>query len=97
MTSNITCLQCGGLLGPGDRFCAQCGGPTAAAQADPREAVLMRYCNGRGRFSQDKKFINLQMQMFDPYGRPVVGSLEDGPVLRDGGSVEVYETFDVMP
>ncbi len=40
------------------------------AQADPREQVLMRYCNGRGRFSQDKKFINLQMQMFDPYGRP---------------------------
>jgi serine/threonine protein kinase/uncharacterized protein YjdB len=25
MTTNITCLQCGGLLGPGDRFCAQCG------------------------------------------------------------------------
>jgi hypothetical protein len=40
------------------------------AQADPREQVLMRYCNGRGRFSQDKKYINLQMQMFDPYGRP---------------------------
>jgi hypothetical protein len=40
------------------------------AQADPREQVLMRYCNGRGRFSQDKKFINLQLSMFDPYGRP---------------------------
>jgi len=40
------------------------------AQADPREQVLMRYCNGRGRFSTDKKYINLQMQMFDPYGRP---------------------------
>jgi hypothetical protein len=40
------------------------------AQADPREQVLMRYCNGRGRFSQDKQFINLQMQMFDPYGKP---------------------------
>jgi hypothetical protein len=40
------------------------------AQADPREQVLMRYCNGRGRFSPDKKYINLQMQMFDPYGRP---------------------------
>jgi uncharacterized protein YjdB len=25
MTTPITCLQCGGLLGPGDRFCAQCG------------------------------------------------------------------------
>jgi len=40
------------------------------AQAESREQVLMRYCNGRGRFSPDKKFINLQMQMFDPYGRP---------------------------
>ncbi|HYL05300.1 MAG TPA: hypothetical protein VE075_04635 [Thermoanaerobaculia bacterium] len=40
------------------------------AQASPREQVLMRYCNGRGRFSQDKQYINLQMQMFDPYGRP---------------------------
>ncbi len=25
MTTPITCLQCNGLLGPGDRFCAQCG------------------------------------------------------------------------
>jgi serine/threonine protein kinase/uncharacterized protein YjdB len=25
MTSPIACLQCNGLLGPGDRFCAQCG------------------------------------------------------------------------
>ncbi|HEX2249188.1 MAG TPA: protein kinase, partial [Gemmatimonadales bacterium] len=25
MTTPITCKQCGGLLGPGDRFCAQCG------------------------------------------------------------------------
>jgi serine/threonine protein kinase len=25
MTTSITCLQCGGSLGPGDRFCAQCG------------------------------------------------------------------------
>jgi serine/threonine protein kinase len=25
MTTPIMCLQCGGLLGPGDRFCAQCG------------------------------------------------------------------------
>src|SRR5688572_27528671 len=25
MTSTITCLQCGGQLGPADRFCAQCG------------------------------------------------------------------------
>lgn len=41
-----------------------------AAQADSREQVLMRYCNGRGRFSADKRFINLQMQMFDPFGRP---------------------------
>ena len=40
------------------------------AQADSREQVLVRYCNGRGRFSPDKKYINLQMQMFDPYGRP---------------------------
>jgi hypothetical protein len=38
------------------------------AAANPREEVLMRYCNGRGRFSTDKKFINLQMQMFGPYG-----------------------------
>jgi hypothetical protein len=40
------------------------------AQADPREQVLMRYCNGRGRFSADKQFINLQMSMFEPYGKP---------------------------
>jgi hypothetical protein len=40
------------------------------AKADTREHVLMRYCTGRGRFSQDKKFINLQLQMFDPYGQP---------------------------
>jgi len=40
-----------------------------SAQAAPNESVLVRYCNGRGRFSQDKKFINLQMQMFDPFGR----------------------------
>jgi hypothetical protein len=40
------------------------------AQADKREKVLMRYCNGRCRFSQDKKFINLQAQMFDPDGGP---------------------------
>jgi uncharacterized protein YjdB len=26
MSTPITCLQCGGLLGPGDRFCAECGG-----------------------------------------------------------------------
>ena len=25
MTTPITCLQCGGSLGPDDRFCAQCG------------------------------------------------------------------------
>ncbi len=25
MTTTITCLQCGGSLGPADRFCAQCG------------------------------------------------------------------------
>jgi len=25
MTTPITCLQCNGQLGPGDRFCAQCG------------------------------------------------------------------------
>src|SRR5918999_6279794 len=25
MTSTIPCIQCGGLLGPGDRYCAQCG------------------------------------------------------------------------
>ena len=25
MSTTITCLQCGGSLGPGDRFCAQCG------------------------------------------------------------------------
>jgi uncharacterized protein YjdB len=25
MTTHIPCLQCGGLLGPGDRYCAQCG------------------------------------------------------------------------
>ena len=42
----------------------------AGAQAAPRESVLVRYCNGRGRFSQDKKFINLQMQMLDPGGAP---------------------------
>jgi hypothetical protein len=30
----------------------------------------MRYCNGRGRFSRDKKFITLDLQMFDPYGVP---------------------------
>src|SRR5918993_3752090 len=42
----------------------------SGAQAAPRESVLVRYCNGRGRFSQDKKFINLQMQMFDPSGLP---------------------------
>lgn len=40
------------------------------AQADPREQVLMRYCNGQGHFSQDKHFINLQMEMLDPDGRP---------------------------
>src|ERR1700726_3641184 len=40
------------------------------AQADPREQVLIRYCNGLGRFSADKQFINLQMSMFEPYGRP---------------------------
>ena len=41
--------------------------PAAAA---PHEEVLMRYCNGRGRFSQDKRFINLKMDMFGPYGEP---------------------------
>ena len=40
------------------------------AQADPREQVLMRYFYGRGRFSADKRFINLQMDMFEPYGQP---------------------------
>jgi uncharacterized protein YjdB len=25
MTTTITCLQCGGPLGPGDQYCAQCG------------------------------------------------------------------------
>lgn len=40
------------------------------AQANPHEEVLQRYFYGRGRFSADKKFINLQMDMFEPYGQP---------------------------
>lgn len=40
------------------------------AQAAPREEVLMRYFYGRGRFSSDKKFINLRMEMYTPDGRP---------------------------
>lgn len=38
------------------------------AQAAPGEEVLMRYFYGRGRFSADKKFISLQMDMLRPDG-----------------------------
>lgn len=48
------------------------GSPTVfrPAESEPRESVFMRYFYGKGRFSVDKKFINLQMDMFDAEGRP---------------------------
>lgn len=41
-----------------------------ATSGAPHEEVLIRYTRGSGRFSQDKKFITLSMDMFDPDGRP---------------------------
>lgn len=40
------------------------------AQAAPAEQVLVRYTRGTGRFSEDKRYIQLDMQMSDPDGRP---------------------------
>lgn len=40
------------------------------AQSDPREEVLVRYTRGTGRFSADKRFITLSMEMFDLDDRP---------------------------
>ncbi len=34
-----------------------------------REEVILAYCSGTGTFSQDTKFINLQLNMFDLHGR----------------------------
>jgi len=38
------------------------------AQANPNEEVIARYTRGKGRFSDDKKYITLSMEMFDPDG-----------------------------
>lgn len=41
------------------------------AQTAPAEQVLIRHTRGSGRFSEDKRFISLEMDMFDPTsGRP---------------------------
>ena len=40
------------------------------AQTAPAEQVLVRYTRGSGRFSQDKRYINLDMLMSDPDGSP---------------------------
>jgi hypothetical protein len=40
------------------------------ARAAPGEEVLTRYTRGSGRFSRDKRFITLRMDMFRPDGQP---------------------------
>ena len=40
------------------------------AQVAPNEEVLVRYTRGTGKFSTDKRFIALSMQMFGPDGNP---------------------------
>jgi hypothetical protein len=39
-----------------------------SAQGHPQEDVLVRYTRGRGKFSDDKKFISLSMTMYRPDG-----------------------------
>jgi hypothetical protein len=39
-------------------------------QSDAREEVLVRYTQGSGRFSPDKKYISLAMQMYDLRDEP---------------------------
>jgi hypothetical protein len=37
--------------------------------SDWREEVIVAYCSGKGEFSQDTQFINLQLDMFDLHSR----------------------------
>jgi hypothetical protein len=39
------------------------------AHSDWREEVIIAYCSGKGKFSQDMRFINLQLNMYDLQGR----------------------------
>lgn len=39
------------------------------AHSDWREEIIIAYCSGKGKFSQDKQFINLQLDMYDLHGK----------------------------
>jgi hypothetical protein len=43
--------------------------PPPEAHSREMEEVLLYYCVGKGKFSPDVKFINLQMEMYDIHGR----------------------------
>ena len=99
MTTMITCLQCGGLLAAGDRYCAQCGAELlwCANCAEFLAEETCRKCGTPGIPRPDSHSIAAFNEDDSPWAevvarlrRATLGEFEIGHELGRGGMAAVF-------
>jgi uncharacterized protein YjdB len=103
MSATITCLRCGGDLGPGDRYCAQCGTGWAPCAVCSRPLLESdRSCPDCGAAASPILLPDLAPippspwdEMLERLRRATAGEFEIGPELGRGGMAAVFLARDL--
>jgi uncharacterized protein YjdB len=103
MAATLTCLRCGGDLGPGDRYCAQCGTAWAPCAVCSRPLLESdRSCPDCG--AQAAPILlpdpvpvapSPWDEMVERLRRATAGDFEIGPELGRGGMAAVFLAHDL--
>ena len=103
MSATLTCLRCGGDLGPGDRFCAQCGTAWAPCTVCSRPLLESdRVCPDCGATAAPILLPDPVPvapspwdEMVERLRRATAGEFEIGPELGRGGMAAVFLAHDL--
>ena len=103
MSATLTCLRCGGDLGPGDRFCAQCGTAWAPCTVCSRPLLESdRVCPDCGATAAPILLPEPVPvapspwdEMVERLRRATAGEFEIGPELGRGGMAAVFLAHDL--
>ncbi|HEU4952923.1 MAG TPA: inactive serine/threonine-protein kinase VRK3, partial [Gemmatimonadales bacterium] len=103
MSAILTCLRCGGDLGPGDRFCAQCGTAWAPCTVCSRPLLESdRVCPDCGTTAAPILLPDPVPvapspwdEMVERLRRATAGEFEVGPELGRGGMAAVFRAHDL--